>query len=403
MDTNLAELLRGRLPPDLLELVLKAAAAAATRGDRLFLAGGIVRDLLLGRTGYDIDLAVEGDGILLARNLAEAENTTVTVHPSFGTAKICWGRYSLDFASTRQESYPRPAALPIVKPGNLGEDLLRRDFTINAMAVSLNRTDFGALIDTCGGRRDLEWKLVRVLHEKSFQDDPTRIWRALRYEQRLNFTLEPHTLNWLERDIAGLDIISGERLRYELECVFSEEFPENILARAGELGVLAHLHPALRADTWLAEKYVTARQNDSTDTPLDTLYMCLLFYRLDDTDAAALTQKLNLTRAAASVLHDMRILKNRLDGLSLPGRKPSEVHAMLAGLAPAVLRAAAIAGKYPTASRNIEFYLDKLRHVKPRVSGRDILKTGIPPGPLVGDMLRQRLAEQLDAEFTPLS
>jgi len=227
--------------------------------------------------------------------------------------------------------------------------------------------------------------------------------RALRYGQRLNFTIEPQTLGWLERDIAGLDTISGERLRYELECVFSEQFPENILARADELGVLARLHPGLRADNWLAEKYTMARQNDATDTPRDALYLCLLFYQMEDTDAAALAEELKLARAAASVLHDMRILKNRLDGLSRPGRKPSEVHATLAGLAPAALRAAAIAGANPTASRNIEFYLDKLRYVKPGVSGRDILKMGVPPGPLVGDMLRQRLAERLDAEFTPIS
>ena len=403
MDTNLAELLRRRLPPDLLELVFKAAAAAEARGDRLFLAGGIVRDLLLGCTGYDIDLAVEGDAMRLARALAEEENALITLYPAFGTAKILWGRYSLDFASTRQESYSRPGALPAVRPGSLTEDLQRRDFTINAMAVSLNQTDFGVLIDTCGGRRDMDSKLVRVLHEMSFQDDPTRIWRALRYGQRLNFTIEPQTLGWLERDIAGLDTISGERLRYELECVFSEQFPENILARADELGVLARLHPGLRADNWLAEKYTMARQNDATDTPRDALYLCLLFYQMEDTDAAALAEELKLARAAASVLHDMRILKNRLDGLSRPGRKPSEVHATLAGLAPAALRAAAIAGANPTASRNIEFYLDKLRYVKPGVSGRDILKMGVPPGPLVGDMLRQRLAERLDAEFTPLS
>jgi len=153
MDTNLAELLRRRLPPDLLELVFKAAAAAEARGDRLFLAGGIVRDLLLGCTGYDIDLAVEGDAMRLARALAEEENALITLYPAFGTAKILWGRYSLDFASTRQESYSRPGALPAVRPGSLTEDLQRRDFTINAMAVSLNQTDFGALIDTCGGRR----------------------------------------------------------------------------------------------------------------------------------------------------------------------------------------------------------------------------------------------------------
>ncbi len=403
MDTNLAEPVRRRLPPDLLQFVLKAAAEAAGRGERLYLAGGAVRDLLLERAGLDIDLAVEGDAVALAQTLAAEGNAPLTVHRAFGTAAMRWGRYSLDFASTRRESYERPGALPSVRPGSLPADLLRRDFTINAMAISLNQDDFGALSDPCGGRRDLEAKLVRVLHERGFQDDPTRIWRAIRYQQRLDFLIEAQTLGWLVRDIAGLDAISGERLRYELECVFAEEFPEKILARAGELGALAGIHPALRADDWLAERYRLARQSEAPETPPASLYLGLLVYRLEDSAAAALEQKLNLPKAAASVLNSLRRLKSRLGELSEPGRRPSEVYDLLHGLDPAALRAAAVAVPDSAASRNIEFYLNKLRHVSPGISGRDLLKMGIPPGPCIGEVLRRRLAERLDAEFRPLS
>lgn len=403
MDTNMVERLQRRFTPELLRLVLKTAAAAAACGERLYLAGGSVRDLLLERAAFDIDLALEGDAVALARRLAMEENAAVTVHPAFGTATIQWGDYSLDFATARQESYAHPGALPAVRPGSLAQDLLRRDFTINAMAISLNQADFGAFSDPCGGRRDLEGKLVRVLHERSFEDDPTRMWRAVRYAQRLNFSLEASTLGWLMRDIAGLDALSGERLRYELECVFVEDMPETILTRAGELGVLARLHPGLQADAWLDERFRLARRHDAPDTPLTNLYLCLLVYRLEYSAAAPLAGKLSLNKAGMSALRDLRMLKNRLGELSRPGRRPSEVYDLLHGLSPVALRAAAIAAENPLVSRAIELYLDSLRHVRPEVNGRDILKTGVPPGPPVGKALRKRLAEQLDAAFRPLS
>ena len=183
-----------------------------------------------------------------------------------------------------------------MKPGSINDDLSRRDFTINAMAVELNPGHFGELLDLYGGRDDLEHKLIRVLHEKSFIDDATRIWRALRYEQRLDFQMEPATLKLLKRDIAMLDTISGDRIRHELELVLKEELPEKVLRRADELGVLAKLHPSLKGDGWLAEKFAQARELSLPDSPPVALYLSLLAYRLTADEIEQLISYLKITQ-----------------------------------------------------------------------------------------------------------
>ena len=184
---NLAGSIKEQLPSDIAAFIRLAGEVAEKRQQRLYLVGGVVRDLLLERVNLDIDMVVEGDAIKLAQAIAGVNQAKVITHPRFGTATLKWGKRSADFATARAETYARPGALPTVKPGTISDDLARRDFTINAMAVELNPRRFGELIDPFGGRQDIEKKLVRVLHDKSFTDDATRIWRAVRYEQRLDF------------------------------------------------------------------------------------------------------------------------------------------------------------------------------------------------------------------------
>ncbi|HUU64504.1 MAG TPA: CCA tRNA nucleotidyltransferase, partial [Dehalococcoidales bacterium] len=221
--TNLSSQIERQLPVELVAFIQRAGKTAASQGQGLYLVGGVVRDLLLGQTNLDLDLVVEGNAIELAQHLAEINKQgKITTHPRFNTAKLQWTKWSVDLATARSETYAKPGALPTVTPGSIHNDLFRRDFTINAMAIELNPTHYGELIDLYGGRDDLEHKLIRVLHEKSFTDDATRIWRGLRYEQRLDFQLEPTTLKLLKRDIPMLDTISGDRIRYELECILQE-------------------------------------------------------------------------------------------------------------------------------------------------------------------------------------
>src|SRR4030043_497632 len=251
MTENLSTQLLKYLPPQILALAKIAGKEASELEQELYLFGGVVRDLFLGRANFDFDLVVEGDAINLARRLAKDSQAKLTVHSRFGTAKITYPGFSLDLATARNETYSQPGALPTVKPGSLKDDLIRRDFSINAMALHLNPQRFGELIDMYHGKDDLNNRLIRILHSKSFVDDATRILRAIRYEQRLGFKLETETEKLLRRDVAMLNTISGDRIRHEMGLTLKEEEPEKVILRAEELGVLAKLHPLLRGDDWL--------------------------------------------------------------------------------------------------------------------------------------------------------
>jgi tRNA nucleotidyltransferase (CCA-adding enzyme) len=277
--TNLSSLINKNLPKELVDLTKKVAVTAASRNEPLYLVGGVVRDLLLGIPNLDLDFVVEGDAIELAKELAQMTNAKLTTHPMFNTAKIKLGKWSIDIAMARTETYTKPGALPSVRPGTLKTDLFRRDFTINAMAISLSPAKYGELIDIYGGLDNLKNKLIRVLHEKSFIDDATRIWRAIRYEQRLDFKIEPETLKLLKRNVAILKTVGGYRLRRELELVLKEKEPEKILARADKLGALKEVNPALKADKWLETKFREARKM----APISPeTYLTILTSRLTD-------------------------------------------------------------------------------------------------------------------------
>ena len=202
---NLARQMDRQLPTELSGFLRSAGRVAAGRRENLYLVGGTVRDLLLGEASYDLDLVVEGDGPALAAALAPGSK--LTVHRRFGTAKFKWQQWSVDLATARRESYSRPGALPRVTPGSIGDDLWRRDYSVNAMAIALNPRSFGSFIDLYGGQEDLGAGLLHILHERSFIDDATRIWRGLRYEQRLGFKFERNTLRLLKQHTAILDIL----------------------------------------------------------------------------------------------------------------------------------------------------------------------------------------------------
>lgn len=398
---NLADKISALLPATTLEIIGRISRYAAGDNLRLYLTGGLPRDLLLGSSGIDVDLAVEGDAVDLGEKIAAAEKTvSLTVHRQFGTARIKWKALDVDLTSTRRESYAYPGALPAVAPGNIEDDLYRRDFSINAMAVSLNAPDYGNLIDPCGGRQDLEKRLIRVLHQKSFQDDATRIWRAVRYEQRLDFDIEYGTLELLRRDIPMLGTISSDRIYYELQCIFREQLPEKVLERAGELGLLATLNSQLKADIWLAHKYARTRDTVHNLRDREMVYLALLAYRLDAKNAASLATSLNLPGTAVKVLNDSQAIKLQLDRLAQPGLKASSIYHSLHGYTPAALVASSIACAESPAGRNIRFYLDQLRQVKAPGSGDDLIKQGIPRGPRIKEVLQQMLDAYIDEHFT---
>ncbi|MCJ7516021.1 MAG: CCA tRNA nucleotidyltransferase [Dehalococcoidia bacterium] len=397
MSENLSSQLEKYLPPPVLALAKIAGKEASELGQELYLVGGVVRDLFLDRDNFDFDLVVEGDAINLARKLAKDSQAKLTVHSRFGTAKLDYPGFSLDLATARSESYSKPGALPTVKPGSLKDDLIRRDFSINAMALHLNPQHFGELIDLYQGKDDIERRLIRVLHIKSFIDDATRILRAIRYEQRLSFKLETETAKLLRRDMAMLDTISGDRIRHEMELILKEDEPERALGRAEELGVLDQLHPALKGNGRLSKIFSQARQLD-VRVSLPILYLCLLVHNLNAKENENFIVHLNFPRNSAEAMRQTLQLKARLHKLTNPKLKPSEIYRLLYSYSATAIQANALASESLIASQNLLLYLNKLRYVKPLLNGADLKKMGIPSGAKIGETLNILQAARLDGE-----
>ena len=386
MSENLSSQLEKYLPPPVLALVKIGGQEASELGQKLYLVGGVVRDLFLGRANFDFDLVVEGDAISLARKLARDSQAKLKVHSRFGTAKLDYPGFSLDLATARSETYSKPGALPTVKPSSLKDDLIRRDFSINAMALHLNPQYFGELIDLYYGKDDLEHRLIRILHPNSFIDDATRILRAIRYEQRLGFKLEAETEKLLRRDVAMLDSISGDRIRHELELILKEDEPERALRRAEELGVLNQLHPSLKGNSRLTKTFAQARQIGKR-TSLPMLYLCLLIYNLSEKANEQLISLLNFPKSSSQAMRQMLQLKARIHKLANPRLKPSEIYQLLRGYSAPAVQTNALASESPLACQHLNLYLRKLRYVKPLLNGEDLKRMGIHAGPKIGEIL----------------
>jgi len=397
---NLSSQIQEQLPAKLVNFLQAAGEIAANQGQKLYLVGGVVRDLLLRQANFDLDLVVEGDAINLAQQLIQPKQGKITTYPRFGTAKLHWGKWSVDLATARSETYAKPGALPSVEPSSIDNDLFRRDFTINAMAICLTPDHYGELIDLHDGRDDLEHGLIRILHKNSFADDATRIWRGLRYEQRLDFQLEKNTLKLLKRNIPMLDTISGDRIRYELECILKEKFPEKTLRQAGELGVLTKLHPSLKGDGWLAGRFKQARQLSSPDLPSVGLYLALLAYPLTSEENKQLISYLRLTKLEAKTLRDTNSLKDKLELLADPELAPSRIYSLLHDYCAPAIIANESASDSSITRRHLQLFLDKLRYVKPILTGDALLKMGIAPGPYLKEILNRLHEARLDGKVT---
>ncbi|MFC1920756.1 CCA tRNA nucleotidyltransferase [Chloroflexota bacterium] len=393
---NLTSRIEKQLPPELVEFMQAAGLIAASEGRNLYLVGGVVRDLLLGESNHDLDLVVEGDAIILAEQLTEINQAKATFHTRFRTATLKWDRWSVDIVTARSETYSKPGALPTVTPGAIDTDLYRRDFTVNTLAVELAPARWGELIDLFDGAEDVKKGLIRILHENSFIDDATRIWRALRYEQRLNFKMEPDTLRLLEYNIKMLDTVSKDRIRHELELVLKEEMPEKALRRAGELGVLEKMYPRLTADNWLDGRFKVARETTSPDTPSVELYLALLTLRLLPEVIEDFILKYKLRKTQAQTLRDTIALKEMLEELAKPEIKRSRIYKILHGRSKTALNAISIAADSQEVTENINLYLTELRYVKPNLTGKDLQKLGYEPGPRMKQILDQLLEAKLD-------
>ncbi len=395
---NLASKMKQHLPAELIAFLRTAGEEAEAQGERLYLVGGAVRDLLLERPNLDFDLVVEGDAPRLAHRLAKTRGERVTIHRQFGTAKFRRGNLTIDLVTARSETYAKPGALPTVQPGTIWDDLLRRDFSINAMAIDLSPTNFGQLLDPHGGRSDLEkGQKIRILHERSFIDDATRMLRALRYEQRLAFKLEQNTERLLRQNKSMLDTISGDRIRHELELILTEDCPERILERAEKLGVLQELHSSLKGNGWLAGRFREARQLAPPDP---ALYLSLLAYRLTDEENEHLIARLNIAGGLGRNMRQVLRLKRDLPSLADTALAPSSTYRLLKHYVPEAITTCALACDSPITRSRLELYLSDLRYVKTSVDGEDLKRMGVAPDPRLGKMLEALQEAKLDGRVS---
>jgi len=424
-------LLRQALPAPLLDTLLQARDTANKMGYSLYVVGGFVRDLLLGMPTLDLDLVVEGDAIALTKELAKHLKGRVRSHSRFGTAKLILDGTagtnlpsSLDFVTARTEFYEHPTALPEVERSSIKQDLYRRDFTINTMAICLDRDRYGELLDFYGGEKDLHDKLVRVLHNLSFVEDPTRILRGVRLEQRLGFAIETRTAELIDDALGLLDRVTGERVRHELESILAEQAPEAIIERLAELGVLRRLEAGLRYNEWLEEKFQRVRllvEREEAGVKEDAekdqesrirvasavekkyLLLALLTYRLTRPQLDRFLERLRFRQEVAKYLREVRELRALAWRLARPNLKPSRIYRLLHGYSSRAIVAFSIALDSPVARDNVVLYLHRLRWVRPHIRGDFFKKQGLPPGPAYRQILGKLLNARLDGKVRTAS
>jgi len=389
--SGLQKRLEDMLSPQRLSLLRTVAEQARVLDLPLYLVGGVVRDLYLGRPAMDFDLVVEGDAIRLAHALVDEHSGRLTVHPRFGTAQ--WflpeslgtdvtGFTTLDLISARSETYREPAALPTVHPGRLVDDLCRRDFSINTLALRLDGDHFGELHDELGGLQDLQHGLLRVLHPLSFSDDPTRLFRLVRYEQRYGFRIAPQTLALIPEALPGIKLLSAERVRHELDLALEEENSMAVLQHLADLGILAAVQPALVWNGSVRDRFLAARLNDpEPDRFLSRrlLGWSLWLMGISRGGLTAVDKRLHFEAHTRAVLLAASALWADRD--TLPGKKPSQCVARLDKIPLAAVRSVCLASPPGPLRQNLSDYLEMWRHIKPRTNGNDLKAIGLSPGP----------------------
>ncbi len=364
-------------------LLREAINAAGRLGVSLYLVGGAVRDLLIGVSITDLDLVVEGDAQSMASALATTLKGEVLSHSQFGTVKIHVLGQHIDIVTARRETYRRPGALPTVRPGTITEDLERRDFTINAIALPLTPGPLH-LLDPRDGQGDIARGLVRVLHSASFQDDATRILRAVRYEKRLGFSLEKDTEKLLRRNLSMMDTISGDRLRRELHLIFREDSAAQVLARTAELGALSAIYPHLPDVTAIEQRLSLQSLPESPVNPLH--YVALLASSMEHDQRQGFIQRLNMPVTWTRVVQDVALAGEAARSLTTE-IAPITTYRLLRPLSLEAVQTVAVLSADETARENFRKYIQEWRTVRPLLNGRDLMRLGVLPGPQVGVML----------------
>jgi len=393
MDTGMRDYLN-KLPEAVQGFIRLAGETAVSRKTSVYLVGGFVRDLLIGVNNLDLDFVVESDAIAFAESMNLSLKARLTRHKRFGTATITTADgFKMDFATSRTESYPGPAHLPVVSPGLLKDDLRRRDFTINAMAIEITPSGFGRLIDFFGGKEDLKNRKVRVLHDSSFIDDPTRILRAVRFEQRYGFNIERHTFELL-KDAASRDMLSAvqpQRTRDELVLLLKEKEPVRYIRRMDNLYGFKFLHPGFKINKttfrllsrvsvrirYFRNVYAGRRHLDAW-----LIYLSAILMQLEAREINSFCRKFGFTSGETKrILSCKTILPRLRRQLFKKGIRPSRIYRLLEPLSYEAI--VFMDAKYAEATvrRRISDFLSAYNGIKIHINGEDLKKLGLKPGP----------------------
>jgi tRNA nucleotidyltransferase (CCA-adding enzyme) len=412
------KLMRARLPEWLIEILGEIGRTAEGLGLRAYVVGGFVRDLMLKRENLDVDIVVEGvaadspDAVAFALEFARTRELKVRTHSRFRTAVLIFpDGFKIDVATARLEYYKKPGSLPFIEQSSLKLDLYRRDFIINTLAVALNPTAFGELIDFFGGKKDIVDKKIRVLHNLSFVEDPTRALRAVRFSEKFSFKIERHTLNLMKNSIK-LDVfahLSGARLLDELKNIFAEEGAGRAIQRLHELGLLGFIHKEITWDPARGALFERARDCltwhrllYTGDRVEDWLVLFLVLTdQLKDPDLVKLAHRLSISGKKRSL-----VIGSRAEGLRALERinagrvkKNSELYSLLKSLPlEAVIYLMAKAGKEEV-NMALSNYVTNLKDSGTMLKGADLLRMGLSEGAEVGRVLERLFSKRLDNEL----
>ena len=391
--------LESALSTEHLQLLHLVRNEAMQRGLPLYIVGGSVRDLVLGHRLNDFDLTLEGNAIALARSLASKHGGTIIAHTKFGTANWLLPDHlkidhpTLDLVSARSETYKHPVALPTVKLGSIAYDLRRRDFTINAMAIRLDGSYFGGLRDDLNGMEDLQKGIIRVLHPRSFIDDPTRMYRAGRYEGRYGFKIAEGTLALIPEARPFVEKLSAQRIRHELDLILEEPNAVAILERLGGLDLLSVIHPALA--NFSQSNLAKIKSDDAVLQNRNSRWILWLLH-LPDREIEFLNDRLHFPADLLKILHSAASLNANLT--AVVGLKPNKAVELLESYSIKALEVLSSAGQDEEIRNILTKYLSEWWYVKPKTTGHDLKKRGIPPGPKYTEILRRLRAAWLDGD-----
>jgi tRNA nucleotidyltransferase (CCA-adding enzyme) len=406
---DIQSILAEQLPKSKILMLQEFGAMAERLGSRAYAVGGFVRDLLLRRSNFDIDVVLEGDAIEFAKVFSEHQEIKVKLHKKFNTAMLVFpDGHTVDVASARFEYYRYPAALPIIESSSLKLDLYRRDFTINTLALALNPDEFGRLIDFFSAQRDIKEKIIRVLHNLSFIEDPTRILRAIRFEQRFGFKIGKQTAS-LIRNAVRMGLIQklgGRRLLHEIKLILEEEDPVPALRRMTEFAVMPALSEYIKFDRRMEELFGRLREVISwyrlsfLDEPLELwwVYVLGLFSNLGAQNVEEACERLLLApnqrdRIVWTLENTGRLLKSFFPDIS--NRKPSDIYRALLPFRVEELLFLMGKAERESTRKAVSHYFNRYRNTQTELRGKDLKAMGVPPGPVY----RQLLDELLDARI----